>query len=104
MTTDSNAPGGVQVEIVYALPDGYWRHHVSLPDGAVVADALAEAAAALAAAEISVDPSCLAVFGKTVEPRTRLRDGDRIELLRPLLVNPRDARTRRASTSRKRQG
>lgn len=102
MTTDGHAPGRIRVQLVYAQPQDYWRLEVSLPERAVVADALAEAAIALGAAHIAVDLGCLAVFGKTVETRTRLRDGDRIELLRPLLVTPRDARTLRASASRKR--
>ena len=102
MTTDGHAPGRIRVQLVYAQPQDYWRLEVSLPEGAVVADALAEAAPALEVADIAVELGCLAVFGKTVEAKTRLRNGDRIELLRPLLVNPRDARTRRAATSPKR--
>jgi len=90
----------IRVQIVHALPAAYWATDVLLPHAATVADALVSAGPAIEAGGIIVDTGCLAIFGRTVEPRARLHDGDRIELLRPLLVNPRDARTNRASASR----
>ena len=102
MTSDADPTPGMRVQIVHALPGTYWATHVLLPQAATVADALESARPAIEAAGIGVDTAGLAIFGKTVEPRTRLNDGDRIELLRPLLVSPRDARTSRASATRKR--
>ena len=99
MTTDGAAAPQIRIQIVHALPAAYWTTHLLLPQAATVADALASAGPAIEAAGIIVDPGCLAIFGTAVEPRARLHDGDRIELLRPLLVNPRDARTNRASAS-----
>ena len=101
MTTETGPAPLIRIQIVHALPGAYWSTDLSVPQDATVADALALAAPVIAAAGITVDTDCLAIFGKTAEPRTRLRDGDRIELLRPLLASPRDARTRRASASRK---
>jgi putative ubiquitin-RnfH superfamily antitoxin RatB of RatAB toxin-antitoxin module len=37
-----------------------------------------------------------AVHGLVVRPEQPLRDGDRVELLRPLLADPKEARRRRA--------
>jgi uncharacterized protein len=42
------------------------------------------------------------VFGKLVTPDTRLRDGDRVEIYRPLIADPKEARRERAKFSRKR--
>ena len=102
MTSDAEPALQIRIQIVHALPASYWATSVLLPGACTVADALALAGPEFAAAGITVDPECLAVFGRSVDPRTRLHDGDRIELLRPLLVSPRDARTSRASASRKR--
>jgi putative ubiquitin-RnfH superfamily antitoxin RatB of RatAB toxin-antitoxin module len=102
MTTDADPAPRIRVQIVHALPGTYWATHVLLPQVATVADALESARSAIDAAGIGVDTAGLAIFGKSVETRTRLHDGDRIELLRPLLVSPRDARTSRASATRKR--
>lgn len=100
MTTES-APGTIRVQLVHALPERYWSLDVTLAAGACVADALQMAAPGMESAGIAVDEGCLAVFGRSAGPGTRLHDGDRIELLRPLLVNPRDARASRASSARR---
>ena len=42
-----------------------------------------------------------AVHGVRVAPDARLREGDRLELLRPLLADPKDARRRRAESRTK---
>ena len=40
----------------------------------------------------------IGVFGKTVNPDTRLSDGDRVEIYRSLALDPKEARRRRART------
>lgn len=102
MTTDADLAPRIRIEIVRALPASYWATSVLLPPASTVADALALAGQVIATAGVTVDMASLAIFGRSVDPRTRLHDGDRIELLRPLLVSPRDSRTSRASASRKR--
>jgi len=102
MTIEVDPSPRIRIQTVHALPASYWTTQLLLAESATVADALESARSAIHAAGIALDMAGLAVFGKTVEPRTRLRDGDRIELLRPLLVSPRDARTSRASATRKR--
>ena len=79
-----------RVEVVLAWP----RHHRSvllvLPEGARVGDAIAASGLPLA----GVDGQ--AVFGERIATDALLRDGDRVELLRPLQADPKDARRRRA--------
>lgn len=86
----------VDVEVVYALPG---RQHVAslrLPAGATVADALAAVADQAPFSELDLNDVPVGVFGDPV-PRDRvLTDGDRVELYRPLLIDPREARRRRA--------
>jgi putative ubiquitin-RnfH superfamily antitoxin RatB of RatAB toxin-antitoxin module len=87
------------VEVVYALPERCWSAVVRLPAPATVGQAIA--AAALDAPGLVIDPARLAVFGRAVTPESPLRDGDRVEILRPLLIDPKDARANRAGTRRK---
>lgn len=61
-----------------------------LPEGATVNDALSASGWSLE------DVAGVAIFGERVERDARLHDGDRVELLRPLLIDPKDARRRRA--------
>lgn len=77
------------VELVRAWPGHHESAVVSLEGNATVADALR-------AAGWAVGGAALAVFGERVQPQTPLRDGDRIEILRPLAADPKLARRERA--------
>lgn len=92
----------MRVELVYALPGQAWRVQVDLPETACVADALALGLPRLQAIQptVEADPARLAVFGRPVALQDRLHPGDRIELLRPLLADPKQARRQRAQRRR----
>jgi uncharacterized protein len=82
---------GLRVEVVLAWPERFVMRTLQLPEGATVADALA------AAALVEATPGMpCAIHGDLAAPTQRLRDGDRVELLRPLLADPKEARRRRA--------
>ena len=81
----------IRVEVIRAWPRRFEAVAVRLPEGATAADALAASGLA------SPDIDALAVFGERIDAATVLRDGDRLELLRPLLADPKDARRRRAA-------
>jgi putative ubiquitin-RnfH superfamily antitoxin RatB of RatAB toxin-antitoxin module len=81
---------GIRVEVVLAWPRRHESIVLALPEGATVADALAASGFDLA----EVDGQ--AVFGERVDCDARLHDGDRVELLRPLQIDPKEARRRRA--------
>jgi putative ubiquitin-RnfH superfamily antitoxin RatB of RatAB toxin-antitoxin module len=63
---------------------------LTLPAGSTVADALQ--ASGLGAGAAAVGDLALAVWGRVVPGSTPLRDHDRVELLRPLQVDPKEAR------------
>ncbi len=92
----------LRVQVVYALPERCWAFALELGEGATVADALAAADLAGKLPGVLVDPARLAVFGKTAAPETRLHDGDRVEILRPLVADPKQARRERARDAAKR--
>jgi putative ubiquitin-RnfH superfamily antitoxin RatB of RatAB toxin-antitoxin module len=87
----------MRIEIVLARPRAFETWSATLPIGATVAQALAAVGlddAALAAQGIDG----LALHGVRTTPDAVLRDGDRIELLRPLVADPKDARRKRAAS------
>lgn len=91
-------PAGIRVELVCAWPRRHQAVVVALPAGATVADALAAGGFDSAAIH------AVAVFGERVVLPHALHDGDRLELLRPLQVDPREARRRRAASGRGARG
>ncbi|HEY0505161.1 MAG TPA: RnfH family protein [Lysobacter sp.] len=86
----------MKVEVVRAWPRRFEALSLELPDGATVAEALARAG-------LDEDPETVAhaVFGVRASRETVLRDGDRLELLRLLQADPKDARRRRADAKTK---
>ncbi|KLJ02807.1 RnfH family protein [Luteimonas sp. FCS-9] len=83
----------MRIEVVAAHPRAHRSWTLELPDGADVATALGALP----------DPDALAgivghaVFGVRVNTDATLADGDRLELLRALRVDPKEARRRRAA-------
>lgn len=87
----------MKIELLRAWPRRFERVELELPDAATVREAVA-------AAGWSDDPEVVAyaVFGQRVEADVGLRDGDRVELLRPLLADPKEARRQRVEERRRR--
>ena len=82
------------VYVVHALPDGAIELRLQVAAGSRVSDALTLAGqdAVFAALELA---GPVAIFGRRVTSGERLQEGDRVELLRPLLNDPKEARRRR---------
>jgi putative ubiquitin-RnfH superfamily antitoxin RatB of RatAB toxin-antitoxin module len=86
----------IRVEVVHALPQAQQRVALELGEGATVraalqASGLLEGITASGRARLR-----FGIYGKLVGPERALRDGDRLEILRPLAADPKEARRRRA--------
>jgi putative ubiquitin-RnfH superfamily antitoxin RatB of RatAB toxin-antitoxin module len=86
----------MRVEVVFALPDRQWFETVSVHEGASVADALRLSGIEEGFPEFSFDELQVGIWGKPVERARTLRDGDRVEVYRPLEMDPREARRLKA--------
>ncbi|HSC74700.1 MAG TPA: RnfH family protein [Pseudomonadales bacterium] len=90
----------IKIEIACALPDKQWVKALEVASGctaqqAVALSGIAEVFPGLALAECK-----LGVFSKVVDSQYVLVDGDRVEVYRPLLLDPKEARRQRAQKSR----
>ena len=84
----------IRVEVIRAWPRRFDLVTLDLAEGTTLQDAVA-------ASGFTLDGiSGFAIFGVRETLEYRLRDGDRVELLRPLQADPKDARRRRASGTR----
>ncbi len=86
----------MKVEVCYADARAATRIDVEVEAGATVGSAIAASAIVQ---RLSLDPDGLAfaVFGRRATRETVLEEGDRVELLRPLLGDPKEARRPRAA-------
>lgn len=86
----------IQVEVAYALPEEQFLVEVRLPEGATVADAIRESG--LQVRYPGLDPAAagVGIFGRPCPLSQVLAAGDRVEVYRPLQIDPKDRRRRRA--------
>lgn len=78
------------------------RIELCLPDGATVEDALRHSGLRAQAACGNAADMKVGVWGQPRPLAHRLRDGDRVEIYRPLLIDPMDARRQRQQRAKKR--
>jgi uncharacterized protein len=96
----------IGVEVCLLEGDGVWRCQLSLAAGSTVGDAIAASGVAdrLAGGPAALADLAIAVFGRHAEAERRLAEGDRVELLPALTVDPKLARRRRAEKRRRELG
>jgi putative ubiquitin-RnfH superfamily antitoxin RatB of RatAB toxin-antitoxin module len=86
----------ISVEIVCAWPERAMLRKITVEEGDTVSDAIASSGAPDELPQPEQLSGRVGVFGKVVGLQHRLRDGDRIEIYRPLLADPKETRRRRA--------
>ena len=78
----------MKVEVVLARPGAAEVSSLELPPGATVRDALAACGFR--------EKQAVGIFGRRVALDHKLAAGDRVEIYRPLAIDPKEARRRRA--------
>lgn len=87
----------IRVSVVYATPAGQWLRELELPAGATVRQAIEQSRIVELAGLDGAETPDVGIFGRRVTHDTLVRDGDRIEIYRPLRIDPKEARRRRAA-------
>jgi putative ubiquitin-RnfH superfamily antitoxin RatB of RatAB toxin-antitoxin module len=87
----------IQVEVVFGLAKRQTLRSVEVDSRASCSDAISASGILSDYPEIDLAELPIAIWGKLAQRHDPLRNGDRIELLRPLEIDPRDARRRLAS-------
>jgi uncharacterized protein len=93
----------LDVEVCLVGEEGCWRVGLKVGAGATVGEAL-EASGVSVRRPGGLAGLAVAVFGRHADPDQQLVDGDRIELLPALTVDPKLARQRRAEKKRREHG
>ncbi len=88
----------IQIEVAYALPTRQQIVPLSVAAGTTVYEGAKKSGIDQIFPEIDFDAVDMGIFGKVVKkPKEELlRDGDRIEIYRPLIIDPKQARLNRA--------
>lgn len=85
------------IEVAYGTASAQKLYRLTLTEGSTAREAALAANIVADFPEAQPQTAPLGIFGKTVKDDHPLRDGDRVEVYRPLLADPKDARRKRAA-------
>ena len=90
----------MRIEVAYAAAERQVLVALEVEEGATVETALRQVAGQAAFAGLDLNRMPVGVYGRRVDRSRLLCAGERIELYRPLLLDPKEARRRRAMAHR----
>ncbi|MCC1497052.1 RnfH family protein [Alcanivorax sp. 1008] len=95
----------LNVEVVYALPDRQKLISLRVPVGATMYDAVQQSGIIGFFPELDIEHSSMGVFSKVeANPKGRvLAEGERVEIYRPLIIDPKDNRKARAKQAKEKR-
>ncbi|APR95504.1 protein RnfH [Pandoraea thiooxydans] len=90
----------LQIQVCYAQPDTQTLLALSVSRGATIEQAIRRSGVLERHPEINLAQHRVGIFGQLKPLDTPLQTGDRIEIYRPLKVDPKEARQRRVAKKR----
>lgn len=90
------ATGTISVELVFGLPDEQELIALTIDSTVTVGEAISISGIADKFPNQPIDSFAVGIWGRVVAIDQSLQQGDRIEIYRPLQIDPRDARRRLA--------
>ena len=94
-----NKSNTIHVEVAYALPDRQRIVALEVPDGCTVRSAAMQSGLDKQFPDLDLTTADLGIFGKSVSsPDSQtLKSGERVEIYRPLIADPKEVRKQRAA-------
>ena len=95
----------ISVEVAYALPDKQQIIGFEVEAGTTALEAAIQSGIAQQFPELDVEKSDMGVFGKSVKPAKHImQEGERVEIYRPLIADPKAVRKERAAKAKAERG
>ncbi|MBU2917109.1 RnfH family protein [Psychrosphaera sp. F3M07] len=86
----------IKVELVYGLPQQQTLLSLEVPEGNTVEQVIVNSKIADKYTDIDLTVNKVGIWNKTCKLQDIVKDGDRIEIYRPLIADPKEVRKRRA--------
>ncbi|MBT6126265.1 MAG: RnfH family protein [Halieaceae bacterium] len=93
----------MNVEVAYALDNKQALLELQVIEGTTALQAAQQSGITGKFEGIDLENSKLGIFSKVVAPSQVLRDGDRVEIYRPLIADPKEVRKARAARAKERR-
>jgi len=94
-------PANIVVEVAYALPEKQYLQRVTLEEGATVEEAILASGLLTLRSDIDLAKNKVGIYSRPVKLADNVKDGDRVEIYRPLIADPKELRRQRAEKSAK---
>lgn len=95
------AENTIKVEVVYALPEKQQILSVNVAAGTLAFDAVIQSGIQKLFPDINVEEAKMGIFGKAIKPKEHvLSEGERVEIYRPLIADPKASRAARAEKAK----
>lgn len=91
----------VEIEIAYGTAEKQLLQTLRVTEGTTAREAVLQSCIAEEFPDADVKNAPLGIFGKAVKDDTVLRNRDRVEVYRPLLADPKEARRKRVGQQKK---
>ncbi|MBK8183535.1 MAG: RnfH family protein [Candidatus Competibacteraceae bacterium] len=91
----------IAVEIAYARPDEQVIIPIDVPEGSTLEQAIIQSRIQERFSDIDLQTAKVGVFGKLAKLTATVRPGDRVEIYRPLLADPKEVRKKRAAEGKR---
>ncbi|MGC6323806.1 RnfH family protein [Pasteurella multocida] len=86
----------IKIEIAYAYPERYYLKKLTVEEGTMIQTAILQSGILQQFTEIDLRENKVGIFSRPAKLTDQLKDGDRIEIYRPLLADPKEIRRKRA--------
>ena len=87
---------GIAVEVAYATPEKQRIVKLTVEPGCTVGEAIEQSRIREEFPDLRLNPDAVGIFSRKVTLDHCLREGDRVEIYRPLIADPKESRRRRA--------
>jgi putative ubiquitin-RnfH superfamily antitoxin RatB of RatAB toxin-antitoxin module len=91
----------ITVEVAYAMPEKQYLQRVKLEEGATVEEAIRASSLLELRSDIDLAQNKVGIYSRPVKLSDVVNDGDRVEIYRPLIADPKELRRQRAEKAGK---
>lgn len=86
----------IAIEVAYGLPDKQYLIALQVAEGTTVLEAIKQSGLLIECPTINLGKQRVGIFSRFVELGDVVKSGDRIEIYRPLIIDPKEARRAKA--------
>lgn len=99
--SETTSVESINVEVAYALPEKQVIRAVNVDAGTTLGAAIVQSGIMMDFPDLELEDAKVGIFGKVATMTTVLSNGDRVEIYRPLIADPKEVRRKRAAEGKK---